>query len=85
MKGAAVHFFVVREANLAQKPVPDPAGEGGIVDNTMRLDFTPKTAVSGSVQFKAPEQGSYLIRVQSEDTHIEHDHEHFSALDLSVQ
>lgn len=85
MKAVTVHFFVVREAEIGQKPVPDPAGEGGIVDNSLEMDFQPKSKSSGSLRFKAPDTGNYLIRVQSEDTHEEHDHEHFSAVDLQVE
>jgi hypothetical protein len=85
MKGVTVHFFVVRQQNLGQKPVPDPSGAGGIVNNTFKMDFAPKAVATGSVQFKAPDPGAYLVRIQSEDTHVEHGHEHFSALDLSVE
>ncbi len=85
MKKVGVHFFVVRQQALGQKPVPDPAGAGGVVDNTFSMDFEPTSVASGSVQFRAPEPGFYLVRVQSEDTHVEHGHEHFSALDLNVE
>jgi len=85
MKKVTVHFFIVKEQSLGQKPVPDPAGVGGVVDDKFTIDFAPNTAASGSVQLKAPDPGFYIVRVQSEDTHVEHDHEHFSALDLDVE
>jgi hypothetical protein len=85
MKKVGVHFFVVRQQSLGQKPVPDPAGPGGVIDNFFSMDFAPSAAANGSVTFKAPDPGFYLVRVQSEDTHVEHGHEHFSALDLNIE
>ncbi len=85
MKAVTIHFFVVKEAEIGQKPVPDPAGEGGILESSSVMDFAPKSTMSGNARFKAPAKGNYLIRVQSEDTHEDHDHEHFSAIDLQVE
>ncbi len=85
MKAVTIHFFVVKQLKLGQKPVPDPSGSGGIIDNSVKMDFGPKGVTSGFVKFKAPDPGAYLVRIQSEDTHVDHDHEHFSAIDLSVE
>lgn len=85
MKAVTIHFFVVKEAEIGQKPVPDPAGDGGVADTSFVMDFQPKSKTSGSLRFKAPEAGAYLVRIQSEDTHEDHDHEHFSAVDLQVE
>ena len=85
MKGVTIHFFVVKEDQIGQKPTPDPSGEGGIVDQSFTMDFAPKATTNGSLRLKAPESGNYLIRIQSEDTHEATDHEHFSAIDLQVQ
>lgn len=85
MKNVTVHFFVVHEDNIGQKPVPDPAGNAGIVDNSFVLDFAPSTTTQGAIRFKVTDPGNYLVRLQSENTHIEHDHEHFSAFDLKVE
>jgi hypothetical protein len=85
MRGAVIHFFVVREAEIGQKPVPDPAGPAGLVDNSCTMDFSPNGVASGMLRFKVDTAGNYLVRVQSEETHQEHDHEHFAAIDLQVQ
>ncbi len=85
MKNVGVHFFVVKEQNLGQKPVPDPGGPAGVVDNAFNMDFAPTGAASGMLRFQISEPGNYLIRLQSENTHDEHEHEHFSAIDLQVQ
>ena len=85
MKAVTIHFFVVREGEIGQKPVPDPASDAGIMESSSVMDFAPKSMSSGAARFKAPASGNYLIRVQSEDTHEEHDHEHFSAIDLQVE
>jgi hypothetical protein len=49
------------------------------------MDFAPNAAATGALRFKIDTPGNYLVRVQSENTHQEHDHEHFSAIDLQVQ
>jgi hypothetical protein len=85
MKGVGIHFFVVKEADIGQKPVPDPAGPAGIVDNSLLMDFQPNGVAAGAIRFKLDTPGNYLVRVQSEDTHQEHDHEHFSAIDVQVE
>jgi hypothetical protein len=85
MKEVTIHFFVVREEQTGQKPVPDPNSPAGLVDNSFVMDFAPKKAATGSLRMKILEPGTYLVRVQSENTHQEHDHEHFSAIDLVVR
>ena len=84
MKAVTIHFFVVREKEVGQKPVPDPGGPAGILDNRLTMDFSPTGVSSGALACVMPGSGNYLVRVQSEDTHDEHDHEHFSALDIVV-
>ena len=84
MKNVGVHFFVVREDQVGQKPVPDPAGTAGVVDNSFSMDFNPDSEATGAIRFKIMEPGNYLVRLQSENTHQEHGHEHFSAIDLVV-
>ena len=85
MKNVTVHFFVVREDKIGQKPVPDPSTRAGVVDNSFTMDFAPAAAATGSIRFTIADPGSYLVRVQSENTHQEHGHEHFSAVDLLIQ
>ncbi|MCW3095030.1 MAG: hypothetical protein JWL77_648 [Chthonomonadaceae bacterium] len=84
MKGVTIHFFVVREKEIGQKPVPDPSGPAGVLDNKLTMDFSPTGVSSGALTIVPPGSGNYLVRVQSEDTHDEHDHEHFSAVDIVV-
>lgn len=85
LKKATVHFFVARENQIGQKQVPDPAGQGGVVDNSFQMDFAPNSAANGTLKLRLTDAGNYLVRVQSEDTHLEHDHEHFAAIDLKVE
>lgn len=84
-KNVGIHFFVVREAALGQKPVPDPAGQSGIAENSFVMDFAPDAACSGALRLKISDKGAYLVRVQSENTHDEHGHEHFAGIDLDVE
>lgn len=85
MKDVGVHFFVVHEDALGQKPVPDPAGKAGVLDNHFSMDFAPSAAASGYARVKLTEPGAYLVRLQSENTFQEHGHEHFSAVDVQVE
>ena len=85
LKNVTIHFFVVREQEIGQKPVPDPAGAAGLVDNSFVMDFAPKAAATGALRFKIADRGNYLVRVQSEGTHDQSDHEHFSAIDVQVE
>jgi len=85
MKNVTIHFFVVREGKTGQKPVPDPAGQAGIVDNSFTTDLAFGAVSTGSLKLKISDPGSYLVRVQSEGTHEEAGHEHFSAIDIEVQ
>ena len=85
LKNVSIHFFVVRQANTGQKPVPDPAGEVGIVDSTFTTDMKFGAVSTGATKLKISEPGSYLVRLQSEGTHDEAGHEHFSAIDVEVQ
>ncbi len=84
-KGVKVHFFIVKEAKLGQKPVPNPAGKAGVLDDAFTMDFSEKSTASGSLKIKLPDPGAYLVRIQSESDQEVHDHEHFSALDLEVE
>ena len=85
MKGATVHFFIVREAKTGQKPVPDPAGQAGVIDSSFTTNLAFGAVSTGSVKLKISDAGSYLVRLQSEGTHDEAGHEHFSAIDIEVQ
>jgi hypothetical protein len=85
MKGVTIHFFVVKEGKTGQKPVPDPAGQAGIVDSSFTTDLKFGAVSTGSLKLKLEDPGSYLVRIQSEDTHDDSGHEHFSALDIEVK
>ena len=85
LKGVTVHFFVVREAKTGQKPVPDPAGQAGLIEGSFTTDMVLGAVATGSAKIKITDPGSYLVRLQSEGTHEEAGHEHFSAIDVEVQ
>ena len=90
LKNVGVHFFVVREASIGQKAVPDlksmpDVKSGKWLDSRLVMDFLPDHAARGSVQLTARAAGIYLIRVESEHTEQIQGHEHFSAIDLRVE
>ena len=85
LKGVGIHFFVVRQAKTGQKPVPDPAGQAGVIDSSFFTNMSFGAVSTGSTRLKLTEPGSYLVRLQSENTHDEAGHEHFTAIDVEVR
>jgi hypothetical protein len=82
IKGVTVHYFVVREDKPRQKTLPD-LGKGLVTEGRFLMNFKPKCRVGARVVFTITEPGTYLLRVQSENT--QSDHEHFAAIDLDVK
>lgn len=81
-KDVVVRYFVVRETKPRQKEVPDPA-KGAVVQGRFKMNFKPKCRVGARVQFTIKTPGYYLLRVETDNTHM--DHEHFSAIDVQVE
>lgn len=84
MKQVTVHFFVVREQEIAQKAVPE-LKVPRLVESEFVIDYRPDYAAKGSVLLHVEQPGSYLVRLESENTLKEHNHEHFAAIDLEVK
>ena len=84
LKDVGVHFFVVREAAIGQKPVPDLKA-GKWMESRLVMDFLSDHAARGSVQLTAHTAGAYLVRLESTGTDREVGHERFSAIDLQVE
>ena len=81
-KDVTIRYFVVREAKLQQKAVPD-LREGVVIQGRFTLNYKPKCRVGALQKFTIKEPGAYLLRVQTENT--DSDHEHFSAIDILVE
>lgn len=74
-------YYVVPEPKAAQQAIP--SRELAIVDGKFVMDFKPNTGKVGLRQrMKIAKPGTYLVRVESENSDA--DHEHFAALDLVV-
>jgi hypothetical protein len=84
MKQVTVHFFVVPEEAIAQKAVPE-AKVPRLAESEFVIDYRPDYAAKGSVLLHIERPGLYLVRLESENTLKEHNHEHFSAIDLEVK
>ncbi len=86
IKNVTVRYFVA----LVTKPgeVPNPS-KTDTVSGSFVMDFKPKgeQTPGGKVglrqQFRLQRAGTYLVRVESENTDT--DHEHFAALDLIIE
>ncbi len=81
-KDVRVRYFVVRVSKPKQKTVPD-LREGVVTQGRFTLNFKPQCRVGARQAFTIKEPGSYLLRLQSENT--DSDHEHFSAIDILVE
>jgi hypothetical protein len=81
-RDAGVHYFVVKERELGQKPVP-ALGEDVVIEGTFTFDLKPQARVGTRQRFIVRQPGNYLLRVESQRT--QRDHEHFSAIDLQIQ
>jgi hypothetical protein len=79
---AGVHYFVVRERDLGQKPVP-AITQDVVMEGTFTLDLKPQARIGARQQLVIRQPGNYLLRVESQRT--QRDHEHFSAIDLQIQ
>jgi hypothetical protein len=79
--GAGVHYFVVRERELGQKPVPPLTGNV-VTEGTFTFDLKPQARIGARQQLVLRQPGLYLLRVESQRT--QRDHEHFAAMDVQV-
>jgi len=84
MKRVTIQLYVVREQTLGQKKLP-PAGTPRLFSNRFQADFLPHHSARGVVNFRIKQPGSYLVRLESEETLKGHGHEHFAALDVQVE
>ena len=82
IKHVTVRYFIVAEAKAGQDTVPPR--DHAVTEGHFIMDFQPKTGKVGLRQrLKVEKAGTYLVRVESEGSDV--DHEHFSALDLVVE
>jgi len=79
---AGVHYFVVREPELGQKPVP-ALTQDVVIEGTFVFDLKPQGRIGARQLLTIRQPGNYLLRVESQRT--QRDHEHFSAIDLQIQ
>jgi hypothetical protein len=82
LENVVVHFFVAREAKVAQKDLPDLSGDVAL-EAAFDMDFKPGSKAGQRGRLKIDQPGVYLIRVESRQT--QSDHEHFAAIDLVIE
>jgi hypothetical protein len=80
-KDVTVRYFVVREKKAGQKSLPDLT-KAVVTQGHFTMNFKPKCRVGARVTFQIKTPGTYLVRVDTLNTHS--DHEHFSAIDLKA-
>jgi hypothetical protein len=84
LENVVVHFFVARQAKVAQKDLPNLGDEKNVVlESAFEMDFKPGAKAGARTSFKIDAPGVYLVRVETKQT--QSDHEHFAAIDLVVE
>lgn len=81
LDNVVVHFFVVREEKAGQKAIPDLRDEV-VLETAFDMDLKPGGKAGQRTTFRVDQPGAYLVRVETRNTHS--DHEHFAAIDLIV-
>jgi hypothetical protein len=82
IKQVTILHYIVPEDKAAQDTVPGI--ENAVIEGHFVMDFQPKTSKVGIRQrLKIEKKGTYLARVESQNS--DSDHEHFSAQDLVVE
>jgi hypothetical protein len=81
LENVVVHFFIVRQQKPGQKELPDLKGDV-VLETAFDMDFKPGGKAGQRTTVKIDTPGAYLVRVESRNTHS--DHEHFAAIDLVV-
>jgi hypothetical protein len=83
LENVIVHFFITREQKVGQKELPNLADEDAVVlETAFDMDFKPGGKAGAKSTLKIDKPGVYLVRVESRNTHS--DHEHFAAIDLVI-
>jgi hypothetical protein len=82
LKQVTVRYFLVAENRVGQKEVPS-ADKDAVVQGDFLLNFKLKGRVGLKQHFRIERPGVYLLRVESVNSHS--DHEHFSAIDLEIK
>lgn len=84
IKNTTVRYYVVKTDRLGRKPRPELKTMDGVVAfGKATMDFKPKCRVGARLQFRLPEPGLYLVRVET-DSHGDRNHEHFATIDLTA-
>ena len=81
LENVVVHFYVARQEKVGQKELPDLKGDV-VIESAFDMDFKPGGKAGQRTTLKIDTPGVYLIRVETRNT--QSDHEHFSAIDLTV-
>jgi hypothetical protein len=82
IKNVTMRYYIVPQAKVGQDKVPNR--ENAVTQGHFVMDFKPGTGKVGlRERLKIEKAGTYLVRVESENSDT--DHEHFSAIDLVVE
>ena len=80
-RNAGIRFYIVREPQLGQKPVPPL--ENLTAEGSFTFNLKPKAKIGAKERVVMSQPGVYLLRVESQRT--QRDHEHFAAIDLEIR
>lgn len=82
IKNAGVRYYVVKQAKLGQKSLPE-TDQGSVIQGSFVLDLKPKARIGVQQTFTIDQPGAYMFRIETLRT--QSNHEHFSAIDLDVE
>ena len=83
LNDVVVHFYVVKQAKVGQKELPELNDDTIVVETAFDMDFRPGGKAGGRQTVRIDAPGAYLVRVESRQTGS--DHEHFAAIDLVIE
>ena len=84
MKDVLVHFYVVRIDKAGQNPPPlEP--KDVVIETAQTLDFAADVSTTAEVEFKPDRPGIYLVRVETQNTAEQANHEHYAAMEITVR
>lgn len=82
IRHVTVRYFVVAETKAGQSAIPPR--DAAVAKGEFVMDFKPNTGKVGlRQQVKISEAGTYLVRIETENS--DNDHEHCSGIDVVVE
>ena len=80
-----VHFFVAEQDQTGQREPPNLRPERVVLEGALTMDFNSTNSAIGTLSFRAPKPGDYLVRVEARNLPEEMLEQPAAALDLKIR